>query len=364
MKVILLTKYNNQGGVVAHIVALANELVNQGHQVTVCAPLLADGGKGLYTRLRCRFINIDFSTKNPMKILKNMKCLLKLANSGIDIIHSHNRSTSLYAEVVSKITKVPFIWTMHSSVIPRDYLHRKSTFYGQKAICVSTDAKRFANQELNVPEKDIEVIFNGIDENVYIRRSEKKVKQIKNSLNLQEDDKIIVLLSRLDPEKGHLKAIEALNKCSKKEKLKILFTGESLEPGYKKILLNRIKSYQMEDNFLFVGYVDPVDILSVASLSILPSDQEGFPYSVIESFLLKVPVIRTNTGGYYDVKDYCFLMKNEDDLAHYFNRFTEGSLDVDEMVRNAYEFVMRNCTCKVMTDKILNVYKQAAVLNK
>lgn len=363
MKIMLLTKYNNQGGVVAHIVGLANELTIQGHNVVVCAPLLSDGGKGLYENLNCKFIAINFSTKNPFHIFKNLKKLVRFANSRIDIIHSHNRSTSIYAQVISTFTKIPYVWTMHSGVIPSDFIHRISTFYGRKAICVSTDVKKFANKELKIPEKNIEVILNGIDEKTYIRRSDEKIKQLREDLKLHDKDRVIVLLSRLDPKKGHLKAIDALNKCNKKKNIKIIFTGESSVPGYKEMLLERIALFGMEDNFMFVGYVNPVDILSIADLSILPSDLEGFPYSVIESFLLKVPVIRTNTGGYYDVRDYCLLMNNTNDLAEYFEKFIDGQLDTDCMVRRAYEFANINCTCRVMTNKILGVYEWV-ILNK
>lgn len=363
MDVMLLTKYNNQGGVVAHIVGLANELGIQGHNVVVCAPLLADGGKGLYANLNCRFVAINFSTKNPVHIFKNLKRLIRMANSGIDIIHSHNRSTSIYAQVISMFTRIPYVWTMHSGVIPSDFLHRISTFYGRKAICVSTDVKIFANKELKIPEKDIEVILNGIDEKIYIRRSDEKIKQLREELKLHDKDRVIVLLSRLDPEKGHLKAIDALNECQNKKNIKMIFTGESTVPGYKEKLLDRIAHFGMEDNVMFVGYVNPVDILSIADLSILPSDIEGFPYSVIESFLLKVPVIRTNTGGYYDVRDYCLLMNNTNDLVEYFEKFINGKLDTSSMVRRAYEFVNTTCTCKVMTNKILGIYQQA-IFNK
>ena len=357
----MLTKYNNQGGVVVHIVALANELVSLGHDVLVCAPLLANGDKGLYANLNCKFVAVNFSAKNPIYILKNIVCLVRLIDSGIDIIHSHNRITSVYAQIISMLTKVPYIWTMHSGIIPSDLFHRMCTFYGKKAICVSTDVKNFAIEKLKIPDKDIEVVLNGVDEKKYIRQCDKKINEIRKKLSLCNKDRVIVLLSRLDPKKGHLKAIDALSMCTKRKNIKIIFTGESSVSGYKEMLLKRISYFGMEDNFLFVGYVNPVDILSIADLSILPSDIEGFPYSVIESFLLKVPVIRTNTGGYYDVKDCCLLMNNTNDLAEYFDKFIDGQLDTAYMVRHAYEFAKTNCTCRVMTNKILDVYKQAMI---
>ena len=91
---------------------------------------------------------------------------------------------------------------------------------------------------------------------------------------------------------------------------------------------------------------------------VLPSNVEGFPVSVLEGFAMKVPVIRTKTGGYNDVESFCLPMEFNDaeQLAAYIKKLYEGELETSDMVSGAYEFILNECSDVKMTENILKIY--------
>ncbi len=365
MNVLILTKENNQGGLVTHVINLANALKAKGHYVAVAGPL-ADGEQGRFLELRCKYIPMNLASKNPWKAAANIRRLCRIINQKkIDIVHSHNRLASVYAKLACQKEKIPFVWTLHLNNIPSGFLHRLFTFYGSRAIVVGSELIPFCINKLKIPEKDIVLIYNGVHRQDYRIYDECHKRELRRKWKIQPGDKVIVVLSRLDPVKGHRKVIEAVWRLKEKQKkdgmeipLKVLFTGESMVKGYRSSLEEIIKKYGLERQFVFTGYVKPADVLNVSDLFVLPSDNEGFSISMIEAFLLHVPVVRTKTGGYADVKEFCYPMKNDVDLQDFLDGFIKGSIEMSARVQKAYRFAVENCTCDVMTQRTADIYQE------
>lgn len=95
MNILILKKYNNEYGVVTHVINLANELARSGDKVYVMELLREDGTKEIYGKLE----NVEFipmsSGRSIVQKIKKIRNVCK--EYTIDIIHSHNRSTSILA---------------------------------------------------------------------------------------------------------------------------------------------------------------------------------------------------------------------------------------------------------------------------
>lgn len=361
MNILILTKENNEGGLVTHVINLANTLKKKGHDVTVIGPLV-DGEKKRFEEIECQFEPMDLSTKNPLIFLKNIKTLIAIIKKKkIDIVHSHNRIASIYAQILWKIEKTPYVWTLHLNNIPSNPISRALTFHGKKAIVVSSDIIPFCRDKLKIRQDDIVVGYNGVFEEKYRQYTEVEKEKIREKYKISDNEKVIVVLTRLDPIKGHKKVIEAVSRLTTQQKYVVLFTGESMVEGYKEELQKLIQKKDVEDRIKFVGHVNPVDIINISDIFLLPSDNEGFSISMIESFLLHVPVIRTKTGGYEDVKDYIVPMDHVEDLSDDLRLFLDGKLDVKEKVEGGYKFAIENCTCNAMSDKVLQIYHEVLV---
>lgn len=365
MNVLILTKENNQGGLVTHVINLANTLMAKGHCAVVAGPL-AGGNPGRFLELKCKYVPMDFASANPFRAAANIRSLCRVIHQRkIDIVHSHNRVTSVYAKLACQKEKVPFVWTLHLNHIPSGVLHRLFTFYGSRAIVVGSELIPFCVNKLKIPRKDIVLAYNGVYRQDYGIYDECHKNELRRKWKIRPEEKVIVVLSRLDPVKGHKKVIDAVRRLREKQKqdgtqipLKVLFTGESMVKGYRRELEETIKRYELEGQFVFTGYVKPADVLNISDLFVLPSDNEGFSISMIEAFLLHVPVVRTKTGGYADVRELCYPMKNDRDLAVFLDRFLKGSVDVTVCTDKAYRFAVENCTCDAMAQSVADVYQE------
>lgn len=78
---------------------------------------------------------------------------------------------------------------------------------------------------------------------------------------------------------------------------------------------------------------------------------------------MKVPVIRTRTGGYKDVGEYSLDMdfNNHEQLAEHIRKIMTKQIFLDEMVEQGYQFIQNCCTDEVMTQKIENIYRESLV---
>lgn len=77
---------------------------------------------------------------------------------------------------------------------------------------------------------------------------------------------------------------------------------------------------------MFLGWVHAEDILGIAEVLLLPSLAEGYGLNCVEAMFMKVPVIRTKTGGYEDFKDYLIGMEDSqsDTRARYIKNVLNG----------------------------------------
>lgn len=354
MNVLILTRYNNDGGVVTHVINLANELTKMGHKVVVAAPTVENSDR--YLALNCTYVPVDFEGKNIICAIKEVAQIIKKYQ--IDIIHSHNRNTSFVAEIFKVLYRIPFIWTLHQNNIPHGLIYKLMTFSGNKTITVSSELKEFCVNKLGIKNNKVQVIYNGVHADKYYKYSDEKCREIKNKWNVSENKKVIVLMSRMEERKGHMVLLEALTLLEHKDGYKVLIAGSDLDDGtYRNRMLTYIEDQKLTDNVTFIGYVNPVDVLNISDLFVLPSENEGQPIAVIESFLMKVPVVRTKTGGYEEMKDFCKGIEIGDvqQLAENIDAFLDDMFEED-MIEDAYSFAQQFCTCEAMANKTEEIY--------
>lgn len=133
--------------------------------------------------------------------------------------------------------------------------------------------------------------------NNYINTEKLKQKQkIKNK-------KIVFLfLGRIHEDKGIKQIVEAaviLRNINIDYKLHFCGKGPLLS-----WLDNAIKDNCLTENVFYEGVVSGEDkkkFLQESNIMLLPSKNEGFPYSILESFCYKMPVISTFTGAIPDI---------------------------------------------------------------
>lgn len=357
MNILMLTS-NDVGGVTNHILVLADALKKIDNSVNVFVGC-EQGERTEEIKNHLPTFVMNFHSKNPITVANNISKLVHIIREhNINIVHCHYRSAAIYMKIVSEITGINFVWTNHLVPIPSDYIHRKLTFYGKRAIAIGVDSQKFLLTEMKLPRDKVTIVYHGVDlERFNGKLSDDKAKKIKSKYEIKDNEKVIVLLARLSREKGHeflFNSVKNLNN------VKILITGTGVE-SYKRELEEIIKNNKIEEKIVFTGNVDSYEILSVADVMVLPSLKEGFPLSVIESFAMKVPVVRTKMGGYGDMDRYCLGIEygNTEALESALEKALKYDETINNMVEKAYKRVIEEWNTQNMAKKTLQVYKES-----
>lgn len=340
MNILFLAKDSGLGGIVTSTRALAEGLIKNKNAHVVIGISRGMGQREKLKEFDVRII--DFNSHNPIVFITNYFKISKIIKENkIDIIHAQNRLPALYAHLYSKFHKeVKYIWVNHLVPIPSGWIYRKSTKYGYKAVTDCIEGKTLLERDLRIPKADVMVINLGLDTKKIKRVKLSKQEKIKKQLGINPNEKVIFLYGRLTEHKGHLFLLDCISEFKEKN-FKLIFPGENEE--YKIRVIEHAKELGLEDRLIFPGFVKGYEILSFSDLLVLPSKRESFGMSLVEAFCLKVPVIRTKTGGYEDMKDMCFGIDygDEKELSKLLKLFFEEEVRFKKRAEDAYEKVDR-----------------------
>ena len=335
---------------------LSAELHRQGHHVIVVS-----GTNDIGIEEDIRFEKIPLPSLNPVVLWKDLRILHKIIkDNDIDVVHCHHRMAALYMRAYTLLWKVPVVYTLHAANIPSDFLHRMMTFPGDKAIGVSSEVSQFMINQLRIPEERVVTVLNGVDEKKLFPLNFHEVHTIKKAWNIADGKIVFALHSRIDEIKNHMLVVDAVRQLPSDVRDKVVFlcSGERQGTYYERIL-EAIRSYGLENQFIFVGWTATRELLGVSDYLVLPSRSEGFPLAVCEAFLMQKPVFRTQTGGFRDQR-YCFPIDMDDPapLMDCIVKICEGQTsEYQQQVQKAYIFAMENFTLPKMAENTVNVYR-------
>lgn len=275
------------------------------------------------------FKNNKFYTKFILYFLKpflflftiiNFTFLLK--NKNFDVILGQcggygGFRTEVAALIASKIVKIPVrsIVIHHCSQYPPLFLGFVVKFIDlilsrclNSVICVSNATREtlFYKSYLLQRETELQdcVIHNGVP---FFNINKSKSKFNFNNFLNSDQEKIIKIgiIANVSLYKGHFDLVSAVHIMNEelKKKCKFFIIGESNE-GTKISLVNLIKNLQLDNNFIFTGYINENSQTIISNLDLLVSltrSFEGFGLSLAEALSIGTPVLATNVGA---IKEY------------------------------------------------------------
>ena len=87
----------------------------------------------------------------PIDIIKNIKHLRKIIMTHhIDIVHCHHRMAAFYMRLYNSFYHIPIVYTLHLADVPCNYIYRKMTFVGDKAMGVSSEVSIFLVDKFSI----------------------------------------------------------------------------------------------------------------------------------------------------------------------------------------------------------------------
>lgn len=250
-------------------------------------------------------------------------------NENVDLLHVHyaipHASAAYMAKMILRAQghHVPVITTLHGTditLVGKDASYEPVVTFSinesDGVTAVSEDLRRDTYQHFKI-HRDIEVIPNFIDLTRFRRQNKDHFKRA----ICPNGEKLIVHTSNFRRVKRIDDAVMVFYHIQEKIPAKLLLVGDGPERARIEKLVRDLGIY---DSVRFLGKLDAVEeVLSVADLFVMPSENESFGLAALEALACEVPLITTNVGGLPELN------------INGVTGFLSNLGDVDDMVKNA-----------------------------
>lgn len=358
---------------------LNNTLVEKGFEVhAVCA---ADEYTNQLAKDNIIFHDVKIDRAiNPIGNLKSIIEMVKVFKKvKPEIVHVHTPVAAVLGRIAAKIGGVPnVVYTAHGF-----YFHEgmskakyKVFFTIEKYI-----GKLFTDYIFTQSKEDFDLavqneflrnnnylhISNGIDlENQFniSNVDENEMIEIKDQLDIKENDIVFSFLGRMVKEKGIIELLEAFKILSSEtEKVKLLCMGsvpDSERDGSVAELLNDYNNNQIK----FLGQVSsPEKYYAISDIFVLPSYREGMPRSIIEAMSMKNAIIATDIRGSreeisHSDNGYLVEVRNIPELLEAMRYLTNHPEKIESMKEAGYKKTLAEYDEEIVVSKQLEVFNQ------
>ncbi|WP_369900346.1 N-acetyl-alpha-D-glucosaminyl L-malate synthase BshA [Bacillus manliponensis] len=223
----------------------------------------------------------------------------------LDILHVHYAIPHAICAYLAKQMigdKVKIVTTLHGTditVLGSDpSLNNLIRFGIEQSDVVTAVSQSLIEEtyELVRPKKEIQTVYNFIDERVYFKRD---MSQFKKEYDIADDEKVCIHISNFRKVKRAQDVVQSFALIAQQVKAKLLLVGDGPELC---TIVQLVKKLGIEDRVLFLGKQDNVaELLAMSDLMLLLSEKESFGLVLLEAMACGVPCIGTNVGGIPEV---------------------------------------------------------------
>lgn len=225
----------------------------------------------------------------------------------LDLLHVHyaipHASVAYMAQEILKSKKIhlPYVTTLHGTditLVGRDPsfepVIRFSLNQSNAITSVSESLKKDTLSTFKIDNK-IEVIPNFINLEEYAHPQTDCSKK----RYAPDGEKILVHVSNFRKVKRVEDVLYIFDRVRKKIPCKLILVGDGPErPAIEKLC----RELETCNDIINLGKItNPIEVLSISDLFILPSETESFGLSALEAMAMRIPVISTNSGGLPEV---------------------------------------------------------------
>jgi glycosyltransferase involved in cell wall biosynthesis len=224
--------------------------------------------------------DIVFSNLAPVNIL----CLISKL-----ILRNHNtkyiiRETTVKSISIEQTKNSKLLIFMYKTLIKLFYN------YADGIVSLSQGTKMDLVKNFGVQEDKIEVIYNPIDIDDIIEKSNELVTDV----NISKDHVNLICVGSLVKSKGHEYLVKAVYKLNKNlgYKIRAYFIGTGRLENH---LKNLVTQLELDDDIVFLGYKrNPFKYMKECDIFVLPAIWEGFGNVIVEAMVCNIPVVSTN----------------------------------------------------------------------
>jgi len=358
MNILQILPELESGGVERGTIDLAEQLIKNGHKAVVIS-----GGGRLLEQLKktgAKHYTLPVYKKSLLSVILCSIKLRKIINKeDIDIIHARSRVPAWIGYLAARRSKAVFITTCHG-YYSKHFLSRVMGF-GKRVITISEIISRHMIYNFGVPREKIRLIYRGVDLKEFQFSS--KTRSSGNK------EKIIAIIGRISPIKGHAHFIKSLpGILSEFPRARAWIIGEAPahRKQYLKDLKKLVKKLNLSNSVEFKGNMGNIaQVLKKVDLLVMATTtQEAFGRVIIEAGAVGVPVVAAKVGGITEIVEHekeglLVEPSNPHAIAQAALRLLSSRKLADLCVENLRKKVEKEFSLNVLVKKTIKVYEEA-----
>ena len=242
--------------------------------------------------------------KAPWKLVLSLyRLLLVIKRERPTIIHAFLPLVVFIGALAGRIVRVPMVITSRRGFGTHQdryfvlkALDHFANILSHRVIVNSRAVWKDMIERDHIDESKLYLIYNGIDSTPFEDALQDR-EEGRKELGVEIDERVVIVVANLIKYKGHLDFLKAAKKVMDKiPKTRFLLVGE--DRGIQKHLEWKCHELGISSQVKFMGQRNDIpQLLALSELSVLPSHEEGFSNTILESMAAGLPVVATNVGG-------------------------------------------------------------------
>jgi glycosyltransferase involved in cell wall biosynthesis len=369
---------------------ITKNLISLGHDVTIITTD-ADVWRGdsekskQYSKIRKILQN---SIKKPIKIndvtvipihctihqlgmyCSDAKTFAEKIVKDYDVVHIYNWYHHLgitFAQVCNK-QKIPFVISFYATLQENAHKYKKiqkdlvDFAYTKKLILKANMLHSIGKQETKEYEKwgvNPNNIFH-VDNVISLEDYKlKKPTNIFTKLDIENNKKYIIFVSRIHPKKGLDLLLTAFAKILKSDLKTILVIAGTGSTEYEKQIRELVKTLEINDFIKFAGFVtneEKQDLLKHAQAYVLTSRSDIHPTAIQDALAMGTPVMITEACDYPEVEEYNagIIVDSTVDSIYEGLKKIINECDLKELSKNARKLIEE----KFLVERLIKKYEE------
>jgi len=303
-----ITCYPTVGGSGVLATELGKKLAERGHEIHFITSSVPFRLNKIYPNVYFHEVEVNnYSVFQypPYDIALASKMADVIKEKKLDVLHVHYAIPHAVCAVLAREMcgeNIGIVTTLHGtdiSVLGQDSTMAQAIKYGiDKSDIVTTvsDALKEQTYRLIGTKKDIETVYNFVDESVFKPIDSSKLKE---QYGIKENERVLIHVSNFRKIKNLPDIVNTFFKVREAMPAKLLLVGDGPE---KHRTLELVKSSPYKNDVLFLGKQENVaELFGLSDLKLLMSETESFGLVLLEGMACGVPGIGTHVGGIPEV---------------------------------------------------------------
>ena len=354
------------GGIIRHILDLANGQADRGHHVGIIADSLTGGERAetalreIAPRLKLGVHRLAIHREpHPADLLVWARFMLLVHRLKPDVLHGHGAKAGAFVRLRPGSKSSIRIYTPHGGSLhyPLDTL--KGAFYSrlERALMNSTDLFLFESafardtyqRTIGTPRGLVRCVFNGVTADEF------------DPVVKADDATDVVYVGEFRHIKGAdllIDAVARLRADGKPVTLTLAGDGEEM-PALKA----QVQRLGLTEAARFIGHVKARYGFSKGGLLVVPSRGDSMPYVVIEAAAAGIPMVAAKVGGIPEIfgsdADALFAPNAVGAMADAIETALEDPVAALARAKSLRERVLMHFSQKAMVEGVLAGYRDA-----